>query len=549
MRDSKIIQFFEKESKPDELRRVLVTAVLSGLSSVALIAIINKTSNGDETRTRFLFLYFLALVGFYLANRYLLVNVTIIVERQVRQLRLRITDKIRQCELSRLERLGKGQMHVVLSQETALVSESAATLINCLQQGIMGLFCLGYIAYLSKAAFMIVIGAIIITVLLFSRLRVILAANFARLAEKDKEMFDGLDHILDGFKEVRLNWNKNQAIYSSFESDVLESEDLKVKNGEHFAVAQMSTQMFLYGLLAVIIFIMPEMIDDYEDLVSKMVSSVLFLIGPLIVVISSVPVVVRMNTALENLSTLEDKLKVELETARADRGRAMEDFKKVEFQSVQFSYLDDAGLPSFSVGPLDFEVEKGKLTFVTGGNGSGKSTLLKLLTGLYLPDGGAIRVNGKMINHSNASLLREQYGVIFTDFHLFDRFYGLEDVDPERVEDLIQKMELQNKVHYQDGRFSTIQLSTGQRKRLALIIALLEDRNIYIFDEWAADQDIHFRKIFYNEIIPELLSRGRTVVAVTHDDRFWPLADTLIKVSLGQITEIKKKSPKTEGEK
>ena len=161
--------------------------------------------------------------------------------------------------------------------------------------------------------------------------------------------------------------------------------------------------------------------------------------------------------------------------------------------------------------------------------------MLKLLTGLYKPDSGLIDIDGLAVDRTAVRDMRELFSVIFGDFHLFDRLYGLEGVEQERVQELIDRMELTDKVTFEDGKFSNLNLSTGQRKRLALIAALLEDRPIYIFDEWAADQDAHFRAIFYEEILKDLKARGKTVIAVTHDDRFFHVADRVVQLDLGKM--------------
>ena len=88
---------------------------------------------------------------------------------------------------------------------------------------------------------------------------------------------------------------------------------------------------------------------------------------------------------------------------------------------------------------------------------------------------------------------------------------------------------------YADGRFSTLDLSTGQRKRLAMVAALLDDKPIYIFDEWAADQDPGFRRYFYEGLLGELKARGKTVLAVTHDDRYFGVADRVVKRGEGGV--------------
>jgi putative ATP-binding cassette transporter len=183
-------------------------------------------------------------------------------------------------------------------------------------------------------------------------------------------------------------------------------------------------------------------------------------------------------------------------------------------------------------------IPRGELLFIVGGNGSGKSTFMKLLTGLYQSEAGLVMVDGRLIQKENIFYYRDLFSVIFSDFHLFDRLYGSEEVDAEKVKELIQGMKLEEKVQFKDGRFSTLNLSTGQRKRLALIASLVEDKEIYIFDEWAAEQDHHFRAYFYEVILPDLKKAGKTIIAVTHDDRYWGKADRVIKFEYGKLADF-----------
>jgi putative ATP-binding cassette transporter len=204
--------------------------------------------------------------------------------------------------------------------------------------------------------------------------------------------------------------------------------------------------------------------------------------------------------------------------------------------NVTHSYHREQEDESFTLGPIDLAFRPGELVFITGGNGSGKTTLLKLITALYLPESGEIRMDGKMISQQNVDAFREQFSVVFSDFHLFETILGIDkpELDAKAIH-YLKQLHLENKVRYQDGNFSTTELSQGQRKRLALLTAYLEDRSIYIFDEWAADQDPHFKQIFYYELLPALKARGKTVLVITHDDRYFRIADRLIKLENGKL--------------
>lgn len=195
--------------------------------------------------------------------------------------------------------------------------------------------------------------------------------------------------------------------------------------------------------------------------------------------------------------------------------------------------MDKDGFTLFEVGPLDLNIRQGEVLFIVGGNGSGKSTLLKLLTGLYPPSGGSMTLDGATIGPETYQTYRELFSAIFADFHLFRKLYGLESPDEQKIRELLREMELTRKTRYADRRFSDIDLSSGQRKRLAYIAALLEDKPIYVFDEWAADQDPIFRKYFYNNLIGDLRTMGKTVIAVSHDDRYFNRADRVLKMEEG----------------
>jgi len=174
--------------------------------------------------------------------------------------------------------------------------------------------------------------------------------------------------------------------------------------------------------------------------------------------------------------------------------------------------------------------------FIVGGNGSGKSTLAKLITGLYLPEAGEIYLNGQLIGANNREWYRQHFAVVFSDFYLFDRLLGLDRQDlDQQAQQYLRQLQLDHKVTIRDGQLSTTALSQGQRKRLALLTAYLEDRPIYLFDEWASDQDPVFKEMFYTQFLPQLRSQGKTVLVISHDDHYFDQADRIIKLDYGQI--------------
>jgi putative ATP-binding cassette transporter len=313
---------------------------------------------------------------------------------------------------------------------------------------------------------------------------------------------------------------------------------LQTQAGELWVSMVLVSGFVIYFMLGVVGFAFPQYIDGHSMVVFQLVPTLLFCIAPLTRIVAQSPMFLRAEVGLGAILEVERKLEaapgVDPEAARAAAVR-WRDFRRIELRELTFSYRSRSGDPLFTAGPLNLDIKRGETLFVVGGNGGGKSTSLRLLTGLYAPDHGSIAVDGEVLDREAVGGYRELFSAIFADFHLFDRLYGLEDVDRVRVHALIDEMGLAGKVRYEGGRFTDLNLSTGQRKRLAMIATLLEDRPIVVFDEWSAEQDVHFREVFYTKIIPGLKARGITVIAVTHDDRYWHVADRVVKLDLGRV--------------
>ena len=260
-----------------------------------------------------------------------------------------------------------------------------------------------------------------------------------------------------------------------------------------------------------------------------------FMMGPVWGVIESWPIFAQGQLALRKIEELRLSLaggdSITVPTAKP----SPLSWERLDMERVRFAYEDD-NKHGFVLGPLDFTLRRGEIVFLVGGNGSGKSTFVKVLTGLYLPKEGVIRLDGHCISETNREWLHNHFSVIFSDFYLFDRFLGLEEaaLDARAHEYLIQ-LDLADKVTVHHGTLSTTAMSQGQRKRLALLTAFLEDRSIYVFDEWAADQDPHYREIFYNLLLPGLAARGKTILVISHDDRYYHHGDRIVKLEYGRL--------------
>ena len=541
----KLVSFIASEY-PHAWKRVLVLVVVAGLCDSALLALINFSTSLDPhsaDHARYMGFYALCLVLFILSKRRSLMASIDMSEQVIHRIRLRVVDKIRQSELPFIETLSQGQIHTKVSQDFNLISQASYMMLNAVQGVVMMVFALLYLAWLSPATFLVTLVFVVAGAIFYVWHRMALWQEFEVIMAKETELFDAFNHMLDGFKEIRINRAKSDAVFGAFSvlSNFLEA--LKIKVATQYVSHFMFYQVFFDCLVGLVVFVLPQFIPTYGEIVMKCTVALLYIIGPLQMIGNASSFFARANMALTAIYGLEAKLDQAVREAPAAvaikpgaPALSFGNFKALALHDLSFCYYDSENRqPTFSVGPLSLTVRRGETIFFVGGNGSGKSTAIKLLTGLYPPLTGSITVDDVPVAADTIHAYRHLFTAVFSDFHLFDRLYGLEQVDEAQVNAWIDRMELGDKTRYEQGRFTQMNLSSGQRKRLALIVTLLEDKEIFVFDEWAADQDAHFRQRFYHEILKQLRDRGKTVLAVTHDERFWSVADRVIRMEDGRF--------------
>ena len=363
------------------------------------------------------------------------------------------------------------------------------------------------------------------------------------IARTTEDAFFGLlAHLLEGFKEVKMNASRSDDLHQNYLSrNAAETAEARIDGGHIVAKLQILAQAFFYILIAALIFLLPSLTDISEETIIRLTAVNLFLAGPIINVLIAAPNLARANAAARGIDQLSETLHVgengALDHPSAVRLSRISEVHELRGEGLTFSYRDEDGGPVFTMGPLDVRFGTGELTFLVGGNGSGKTTFLKVLAGLYRQERGRVRLNEVQIDEHNRPLYREFFSLITADVHLFDKLYGQADVDEEQVLALLERVGLAQKTTFVDGRFTNLELSTGQRKRLALVVALLEDRPVCLFDEVAADQDPQFRHFYYETLLPELREQGRTVLAVAHEDRFLEKGDRILRMDFGRFVQ------------
>jgi putative ATP-binding cassette transporter len=517
----------------------LVAGLMSGLCTGMLIALINEIVK-RERPLKFLLAGFIALFSLTLASKICSGMLAIrFAQSAIFELRLELARDILNAPLIQLERIGIHNLQSALIDDISVITNMLISIPSyCINTTIV-IFSIAYLGWISWPVLIAVIcfGA---AGLALNHLATKKAAAHLRKARSEQDaMFKGFRGLLEGVKELRLHRGRRRSFISHLEASVSSFRREALFSSVIFSASGSWTQVIYFGVIGLLLFVGPLMrLGDVKTFIGATLV-VLFMRGPLEAILGTIPALSAANVALNRITALGLSLSSSSEGA-TDSGVSLSlpqsGWKSVELSAVTHAYDGDEHERGFELGPITTSFAPSEITFITGGNGSGKTTLIKLLCGLYRPQKGEIFVDGIAMSRSNIESYRQLFSVVFYDFFLFKDLLGLSADDLNATAaDYLAKLKLDHKVRVSNGAISTTELSRGQRKRLALLTAYLEDRPIYVFDEWAADQDTTFKQLFYHRLLPELKQKGKTLIVVTHDDHFFHCADRIINLEYGKI--------------
>jgi len=524
-----------------------VTGVGAGAATVALLGTINRVLNQPGGLAGGLLLTFIGLCGVALFGRMVSdVSTNFVGQRLVAQVRKSLAQKILSAPIDALERYRTHRLMPVLSQDVDMISDVAFALSGTLIALAVALGCLGYLAFLSLPLFglMLVALAIGITVQLMAQIRG--EAGFWKAREQEDQLHKAYRAISEGAKELRMHRARRTRMFAGQIERIVDT--IRVVNGRAINTYVIATAFgsALFFLLIALILGWAAFRTTEPAVVSGFVLVLLFLKGPLDQIALTLPGVGRAKVAFERIGDLSARFATpepHLHLARASNGVILKN--EIGMRGVRYAFDAPEGGEAFTLGPIDLQLRRGEMVFVVGDNGSGKTTLVKLLLGLYAPQAGEVLIDGAVVKPEGRDDYRQLFTTVFSDFYLFEDLVAGEESEggagmevlPETALPYLERLEIAHKVSLKNGAFSTTDLSTGQRKRLALVHAYLEGRPVLVFDEWAADQDPAFRHLFYTELLPELRAKGHLLVVISHDDRYFHLADRVITMRAGKIAE------------
>ncbi len=515
----------------------IITGLLSGGSSAALIALISNAVSHNPTSPLIPVIWGFTGLALVAAATSFISQVVLfrLLQNAVFQLRMRLTRQILASQLSHLEQLGTPRLLATLTEDVQAIT-SAVYLIPflCIDLAII-VGCFVYLAWLYWSIFLVVLGftpiALASCLLLLRKGRRLLVL----VREDQDQLYKHLGTVTEGVKELKLHYQRRQDFIIN---DLQATADSFRRNNIHsltvFATTSSWGRFLLFFAIGVILFALPSLINISPQALAGYILTFTYLMLPFDNLVNNLPQIGRASVALQKIESLGLSLDGCSEAATMPPP-PRRDWQCLELKGVTHTYQGQED-SRFVFGGIDLTLQPKELVFIVGGNGSGKSTLAKLITGLYIPEAGEILLDGQPINQQNREWYRQHFSAVFSDFYLFDRLLGLDTTNLDaQAQALLQQLQLDRKVRVENGRLSTTALSQGQRKRLALLTAYLEDRPIYLFDEWAADQDPVFKELFYTQFLPNLKSKGKTVLAISHDDRYFHLADRIVKLDYGKV--------------
>ncbi|GBD49887.1 cyclic peptide export ABC transporter [Methylopila sp. Yamaguchi] len=531
-------------ASPALFAAAFAAALVCGLGGAALVMLINAALNTPPERLVATLIPFVLVAVLVMTaqagSRALFAHLG---QRCLGRIRREIAEAILRAPYQRLERVGQARMRSAFSDDAVNIANFGVGFPVVVTNLVVVLGALGYLAWLSLGVFAVALVLIALGSFGYHLSHRKVVEHLRRAGFSQDRLYGDFDALLGGAKELKLNETKARRFLDRDLAGAIGAVGTDRARGLSLLALSDGWGRFLFMfLIGVALFARLWLPGESAGIVTGYVIAFLYLMGPLEGVLAHLPYVNLARVAIGRVQGVLSDLAAEPVDPSV---RIPETPRSITLEGVTHGYFREREEDVFTLGPIDLTLVPGEATFVVGGNGSGKTTLAKLVTGLYAPEGGRIRVDGAAVGDAGRQAYRQLFSAIYADFQLFETLLeapsGRLDA---RANEWLAKLHLDRKVTVSDGAFSTRDLSQGQRKRLALVAACVEDRPVMVFDEWAADQDPAFKDVFYRELLPELKARGKTLVVITHDDRYFDLADRLVKLEGGRIVETGPSQPR-----
>jgi putative ATP-binding cassette transporter len=519
--------------------RLVFLGVVGGGASFSFITLVNYSIGkmfsdaAYETQNNLLYLFGLIIIVYFFSRRILSLGIIQLSQSVFWKIRTEVIKDAMSSSFNKL-REKKSEIYSVLTNDVGNITAASLLSVDLIIAAILITACIIYMFVLSPILLLVSVIVIMIGITIYRLTSKKLSSLFLRTRELEITFLKHFNSILSGAKEINLEPKKGKDI---FEKNITALANEALTNNKKaftgYLNNEITGQLLFYMLISFLVLYAGSFFNVKSDRVVSFILVLLYVLGPIESIMGMIPTLNKASISIENISSLRKKLESDPQNGTIHESNQLDDFNKLAVKGLEYEFTDSEN--TFHMGPFDLTINKGEIIFIYGGNGSGKTTFLYTLIHLYQPTAGQILVDNKVVVWSESAKFKKLFAPVFSDFYLFDSFYGIDKINEQKLNEYLLLFEIDGKVSVKNGNYSTIDLSTGQRKRLALISAIMEDKKILVLDEWAADQDPHFRKKFYTIILPYLKKLGFTILAITHDDNYYRCADRLYKMDAGNL--------------
>lgn len=517
-------------------------SLISGIANFLFIGLLNQlmsriiVDRSNAVMIEYVVQLFLVILVFIVTKRILSARIVVLSQTLFWMLRKQILQLVLNTSFSQLVKK-RNDIDIALNSDVNALSSTSYGIIDFFVSIVMAISILIYMASISIQLFIATVITASLGVLLYSRSQKKVTESFAEAIALESVYMRKANSILDGFKEIFMDRGKGKDIFERDLHTVAEkSKAVNLKAQTSMMNGQSVVQMLFYLLITFVLVMATRIASLSASEIVKYIFTLLFLVGSISTIVTQLSGLTRANASYKHLEQIRKDLEgMQTPGDLSCSNIKPNDFLSIETRDIQFLY--DQSTDGFRIGPFDFSIAKGEIVFIYGGNGSGKTTYINTIMGVLVSSSGDILFNTEKIENHSLEKYRRNFSFVASDYYLFDELYGIEEVDRKMWDYYLELFELNGLLTLEGKKLSTVKLSTGQRKRLALMVVLQEKKPVLVLDEWAADQDPLFRKKFYTKILPFLKSKGITIIAITHDDRYYHCADKLFRMEEGVLIQ------------
>lgn len=455
---------------------------------------------------------------------------------------LNILQRVRHASYTSMQKLGNEKVITAVNDVRTLV-HLPEVMMNAINAIIVVACCFIYLFYISLTGAFMLMGMMALLLVFYLIRNKSIERDLNEVRTLQNRYYRYLSDLLLGFKEIKVDDTKNRNMYEKFFfSNRTEARKRSLKANIRYMTNELIGNYSWYVVIGLTLFVIPLFVKQDASVNSSFLLTILYLIGPVAILITLIPTYTNVKIALQRLtefnSIINNKLSANEMAPVTKNEKRVEEFESLSFRDIVYEYTDEKNNKTFRLGPVNLDIKKGEIVYITGNNGSGKSTFMNILTGLYKPLSGSIYLNDELVAAEDLARKHHMVAAVFASPHLFTENYNDFPVEPgnELLQKLLEQLELTEKVRFENNNINT-SLSKGQQKRLAIIMALLEEKPLLVLDEWAADQDPSYRKYFYYKLLPSLQQKGKTIIAITHDDQYYRSGNRIIRFDYGRIME------------